>query len=57
LTDDDLNKAAGKAEAIFGLLQGAYGFSRERAEAEVKRRLGEYEISLQEKPVPITLFI
>ena len=57
LTDDDLEKAAGKAEAVFALLQAEYGFSRDRAEAEFRRRVGEYVASQQEHPAPITLFI
>ena len=31
LTDDDLNKVAGKFESFVGLLQEKYGYSRERA--------------------------
>jgi uncharacterized protein YjbJ (UPF0337 family) len=57
LTDDELDKAAGKAETIFGLLQAEYGYSRDHAEAELKRRVKEYDISQQEHPVPITYFI
>jgi uncharacterized protein YjbJ (UPF0337 family) len=43
LTDDDLDKAAGKAEAIIGMLQEKYGYTRERAEAEFNKRVKEYE--------------
>lgn len=57
LTDDELEKTAGKAEAVFGLLQAEYGYSRERAEAEFKRRVKEYAISQQEHPIPETFFI
>jgi len=57
LTDDDLEKAAGKADAVFALLQAEYGLSRDRAEAEFRRRVGEYVASQQEHPAPITLFI
>ncbi len=56
LTDEDLEKAAGKTAAVFALLQAEYGFSRDRAEAEFRRRVGEYVASQQEHPVPITLF-
>jgi uncharacterized protein YjbJ (UPF0337 family) len=56
LTDADLDKTAGKAEAVFGLLQAEYGYSRDRAEAEFKRRVKEYAISQQEHPVPETFF-
>jgi uncharacterized protein YjbJ (UPF0337 family) len=57
LTDAELDQTAGKAEAVFGLLQAEYGYSRDRAEAEFKRRVKEYAISQQEHPVPETFFI
>ena len=57
LTDDELEKTAGKAEAVFALLQAEYGMSRDRAEAEFKRRVKEYDISQQKQPAPITMFI
>jgi uncharacterized protein YjbJ (UPF0337 family) len=41
LTDDDLDRAGGKAEQIIGLLQEKYGYTRERAEKEFDRRLEE----------------
>lgn len=56
LTDDELDKTAGKAEAVFGLLQAEYGFSRDRAEAEFKRRLKEYEAGLRMTSIPPQLF-
>jgi uncharacterized protein YjbJ (UPF0337 family) len=57
LTDDELDKTAGKAEAVFGLLQAEYGYSRDHAEAEFRRRVKEYAISQQAHPVPETFFI
>jgi uncharacterized protein YjbJ (UPF0337 family) len=57
LTDAQLESTKGKAVALFGLLQAEYGYSRERAEAEFKRRVKEYSLSQQEHPVPETLFI
>jgi uncharacterized protein YjbJ (UPF0337 family) len=45
LTDDDLDKAAGKSEKIIGLLQEKYGYSRAHAEAELNNRMAEYEKS------------
>lgn len=39
LSDDDLDRAAGKAEQLLGLLQQMYGCTRERAEVELARRL------------------
>jgi uncharacterized protein YjbJ (UPF0337 family) len=41
LTDDDLDKASGKAEQLIGLLQQKYGYTREQAEKEFNRRLKE----------------
>ena len=39
LTDDDLDKANGKADQIVGLLQQKYGYTREAAEEEFNRRI------------------
>jgi uncharacterized protein YjbJ (UPF0337 family) len=39
LTDDDLDKANGKADQLIGLLQQKYGYTREQAEKEFNRRL------------------
>ena len=41
LTDDDLERAAGKADQIIALLQQKYGYTREKAEQEFNRRLAE----------------
>jgi len=41
LTDDDLDKAGGKADQLIGLLQQKYGYTREQAEKEFDRRLKE----------------
>ncbi len=41
LTDDDLDRAAGKADELIGLLQEKYGYTRQRAEEEFDRRLKE----------------
>ncbi len=43
LTDDDLDRIDGKKDKLIGRLQERYGYSRERAEEEVNRRLSEYE--------------
>ena len=56
LSDDELVSTGGKAEALFGLLQAEYGYSRERAEAEFIRRVKEYQVSQQANPKPETLF-
>lgn len=39
LTDDDLDRAEGKADQIIGLLQQKYGYTKERAQDEYNRRL------------------
>jgi uncharacterized protein YjbJ (UPF0337 family) len=41
ITDDELEKAAGNAEQIVGLLQQKYGYTHERAEEEFNRRIKE----------------
>jgi len=37
LTDDDLDRAEGKADQMIGLLQQRYGYAREKAEEEYNR--------------------
>jgi uncharacterized protein YjbJ (UPF0337 family) len=39
LTDDDLDRAEGKADQLVGLLQKKYGYSKEHAQKEFNRRL------------------
>lgn len=43
LTDDDLTKIDGKRDKLVGALQERYGYTKERAEQEVTRRLDEYQ--------------
>jgi uncharacterized protein YjbJ (UPF0337 family) len=43
LTDDDLDRIEGERDKLIGLLQERYGYTRERAEAEVDYRFREYE--------------
>jgi uncharacterized protein YjbJ (UPF0337 family) len=38
LTDDDLQKVDGKLDQLLGLLQQKYGYSRQQAEEEFKKR-------------------
>ncbi len=47
LTDDDLDRAAGKYDVMVGILQEKYGYSREAAANEVEKRVTEYEASLK----------
>lgn len=39
LTDDDLERVDGKADQLVGLLQQRYGYTKERAEEELNRRI------------------
>lgn len=43
LTDNDVEEIGGRWEKLVGLLQEKYGYTREYAEEEVKRRLREFE--------------
>ena len=43
LTDDDLDRMTGKTEELAGKLQERYGWSRDRAYDEIKRRLRELD--------------
>jgi len=49
LTDDDLDRAAGKFDVLVGLLQQKYGYNRQRAVEEIERRVTEYEANLERK--------
>ncbi len=50
LTDDDLTKIDGKRDKLVGALQERYGYTKERADQEVTRRLDEYQRSTQNYP-------
>jgi uncharacterized protein YjbJ (UPF0337 family) len=52
LTDDDLDRAAGKFDVLTGMLQEKYGYTRELAANEVDKRVTEYESNLKKKTVP-----
>jgi uncharacterized protein YjbJ (UPF0337 family) len=52
LTDDDLERAAGKFDVLAGLLQEKYGYTREAAADEIEKRVTEYEANLKKKTVP-----
>ena len=36
LTDDDVDKVAGRAEKLTGILQERYGYAKDRAEKEIE---------------------
>ena len=52
LTDDDVEKVAGKYESFIGLIQEKYGYTRERAEKEYDRRVAEYEAHQKKDAAP-----
>jgi uncharacterized protein YjbJ (UPF0337 family) len=52
LTDDDLERVAGKFEVFTGLLQEKYGYTRERAADEIDKHVTVYEASLKGKTEP-----
>jgi len=41
LTDDDLDKVEGNVDGLVGKLQEKYGYTKEKAEEEIERRLGK----------------
>jgi uncharacterized protein YjbJ (UPF0337 family) len=47
ITDDDLDRTAGNYDVLAGLLQEKYGYTRQRAEEEIDKRMAEYEASLK----------
>jgi len=44
ITDDELDRAEGKAEQMIGLLQQRYGYSKERAQEEYDRFMKDQEM-------------
>jgi len=53
LTDDDLDRVAGKFEVFTGLLQEKYGYNHEHAVAEIDKRVTEYETNLKKTTNPV----
>jgi uncharacterized protein YjbJ (UPF0337 family) len=45
LTDDDLDRAAGKFDILTGMLQEKYGYTREAAAAEIDKRMATFDES------------
>lgn len=52
LTDDDLDRAAGKFDVLAGILQEKYGYTREVAAEEIDKRVTAYEDGMKEKVKP-----
>jgi uncharacterized protein YjbJ (UPF0337 family) len=53
LTDDDLDRAAGKLDVLTGLLQEKYGYTRERAADEIEKRVTDFETRLKNQAKPV----
>lgn len=49
LTDNDLDRAAGKFDVLVGILQEKYGYTRQQAADEVDKRITNYEADLKDK--------
>jgi len=47
LTDDDLDRIAGKSENMVGVLQERYGWTRDRASEELSTRLAAYDAEMK----------
>ena len=43
LTDDDLDRIQGNRDKLLGALQEKYGYTHAQADAEIERRLNEYD--------------
>ena len=52
LTDDDLDKIAGRFEMFIGLLQEKYGYSRARAEQEIEQHMKTFDSDMNRKTQP-----
>ncbi|HEX9385640.1 MAG TPA: CsbD family protein [Anaerolineales bacterium] len=52
LTDDDLERAAGKFDVFVGLLQEKYGYTYQRAVEEIEKHVTEYEFNMNRKTEP-----
>ena len=52
LTDDDLDRAAGKFDVLAGIIQEKYGYTRQQAVDEIDKRVTAYEESLKSKTEP-----
>ena len=47
LTDNDLDRVAGKFDVLVGLLQEKYGYTRQQAAEEIDKRVTDYEANLK----------
>jgi uncharacterized protein YjbJ (UPF0337 family) len=49
LTDNDLDRVAGKFDVLVGILQEKYGYTRQQASNEIERRVNDYEANVKDK--------
>ena len=49
LTDNDLDRVAGKFDVLVGILQEKYGYTRQQAANEIERRVNDYEANVKDK--------
>jgi uncharacterized protein YjbJ (UPF0337 family) len=54
LTDDDLKKVEGRLDRFVGIIQERYGYSRERAQAEVDQFLERFNDVLPKSETSVT---
>ncbi len=49
-TAEEVEKIGGRREALIGLLQTHYGYTRERAQTEIEQRLRELGMPVSSQP-------
>jgi uncharacterized protein YjbJ (UPF0337 family) len=54
LTDNDLDRAAGKVDVLAGILQEKYGYTRENAMNDINKHVTAFETGLKEKKAPVS---
>ena len=54
LTDDDLTRVAGKYESLAGVLQEKYGYTRQKAETEIDKRVTAFQANLKKTKTTLT---
>jgi uncharacterized protein YjbJ (UPF0337 family) len=52
LTDNDLDKVAGRFEMFIGLLQEKYDYSRAQAEREIEQHMKAFDSDMNRKTQP-----
>ena len=52
LSDNDLERAAGKFDVLAGIIQEKYGYTHQQAVNEIDKRVTEYEDRLKSKTQP-----